>query len=84
MVAAVEGFQAEAVKLLCERRADVEICTEKGALAICRVIVYVDIRSIVIHVIPIVIHVIPKKDRRANHHQIHRCINDICHIYTCQ
>ena len=35
VVAAVEGFQAEAVKLLCERRADVEICTEKGALAIC-------------------------------------------------
>lgn len=74
VVAAVEGFQAEAVKLLCERRADVEICTEKGALAICRIIVYVDIRSIVI----------PKKDRKANHHQIHRCINDICHTYTCQ
>eukprot|EP00435_Cladocopium_sp_Y103_P006603 s691_g2.t1 len=34
VVAAVEGFQAEAVKLLCERRADVEICTEKGTTAL--------------------------------------------------
>ena len=54
MVAAVEGYQTEAVKLLCERRADVEICTEKGALAFCRR------RGVVI----------PKKDGTENHHQI--------------